>query len=320
MRHVLITGSAGFLGSHLVLHHVALGDRVYGVDNYSSSKPLARHHRKIIKESGDKYLFSVADISNPEFPRLFKEIPLDIVYNFACPASPPRYQSIPVETTMTCVAGTRNVLATARHKTIVVHASTSEVYGDPDVSPQSESYRGCVNPYGPRSCYDEGKRAAEALCYDYRNKHGIDARLVRIFNTYGPHMDIEDGRVVTNFIAQAMRGSPLTVYGDGSQTRSFCYVDDLIRGITALAELPENPGTPINIGNPNEFTIKQLALKVQSIFGSQLDNRALPVDDPLQRCPDISLAKKILRWEPRVELDEGLSKTIEYFKSIELVS
>jgi UDP-glucuronate decarboxylase len=316
MRHVLITGSAGFLGSHLVLHHVAAGDRVYGVDNYSSSKPLSRHHRKIIKDSGDKYLFSVADVSNPEFPRLFKEIPLDIIYNFACPASPPRYQNIPVETMMTCVAGTRNILATARHKTVVVHASTSEIYGDPQVSPQSESYRGQVNSYGPRSCYDEGKRAAEALCYDYRHKHGIDARLIRIFNTYGPHMDIEDGRVVTNFIGQALRGEALTIYGDGSQTRSFCYVDDLIRGIISLAQLPENPGTPVNLGNPNEFTIKELAHKIQLIFGSTIENKSLPIDDPLQRRPDVSLAKKLFGWEPSVQLDEGLYKTIEYFKSI----
>jgi len=316
MRHILITGSAGFLGSHLVLHHVSQGDRVYGVDNYSSSKPLSPHHRKIIKECGDKYLFSVADISNPEFPRLFKDISLDVIYNFACPASPPRYQNIPIETMMTCVAGTRNVLATARHKTTVVHASTSEVYGDPQVSPQTETYRGQVNSYGPRSCYDEGKRAAEALCYDYRHKHGIDARLVRIFNTYGPHMDIEDGRVVTNFIGQALRGESLTIYGDGLQTRSFCYVDDLIRGITALAQLPENPGTPVNVGNPNEFTIEELALKIQKIFGSKIENRPLPVDDPMQRRPDISVAKKLFNWEPVVQLDEGLYKTIEYFKSI----
>jgi UDP-glucuronate decarboxylase len=316
MRHVLITGSAGFLGSHLVLHHVAAGDRVYGVDNYSSSKPLSHHHRKIIKDSGDKYLFSVADVSNPEFPRLFKEIPLDVIYNFACPASPPRYQNIPVETMMTCVAGTRNILATARHKTVVVHASTSEIYGDPQVSPQSESYRGQVNSYGPRSCYDEGKRAAEALCYDYRHKHGIDARLVRIFNTYGPHMDIEDGRVITNFIGQALRGEALTIYGDGSQTRSFCYVDDLIRGIISLAQSPENPGTPVNLGNPNEFTIQELAHKMQLIFGSAIENKSLPIDDPLQRRPDISLAKKLFDWEPSVQLDEGLYKTIEYFKSI----
>lgn len=315
MRHVLVTGSAGFLGSHLVEHHILKGDRVYGVDNYCSSKALARHHRKLLKDCDGKYLFMIGDIcSEKEMDRL-KGIHFDIIYNFACPASPPRYQNIPIETTLTCVVGTNNVLNLARPNTVVVHASTSEVYGNPNVSPQPEKYHGNVNSYGPRSCYDEGKRAAEALCFDHRFKRGTDARLVRIFNTYGPHMDLEDGRVVTNFINQGLNGKPLTVYGDGKQTRSFCYVSDLIAGITSLAELPENPGTPVNIGNPNEFTMLELAEKVQRRFGSKIEFMPLPVDDPMQRRPDISLANRLLNWTPTIQLEEGLDKTIEYFRS-----
>ena len=237
-----------------------------------------------------------------------------MIYNFACPASPPKYQKTPIETTLTCVTGTNNVLALARQKTVVIHASTSEVYGDPAISPQSENYRGSVNPYGPRSCYDEGKRAAEALCYDYRQKLNRDVRLIRIFNTYGPQMDLADGRVITNFIQQALSNEPLTVYGDGNQTRSFCYVSDLINGITSLARLGENPGTPINLGNPQEFTILELVEKIRSRFNSKVNFLPLPVDDPLQRKPDISLAKKILSWQPTVDLDEGLNLTIEYFQ------
>ena len=257
-----------------------------------------------------------ADISSPKFPFFFKEIPLDIIYNFACPASPPLYQKIPVETMLTCVVGTKNILSLASPKTVVVHASTSEVYGDPYVTPQQESYWGNVNPYGPRSCYDEGKRAAEALCYDYRMKYGVDARLVRIFNTYGPHMDVNDGRVITNFVKQIIDGTPLTVYGNGMQTRSFCYVTDLIRGITSLAELSGNPETPINIGNPNEFTILDLAKKLQKKFGCDIEYRALPKDDPTQRKPNIELAQKLLCWKPKIDVDEGLDLTIDYIKSV----
>lgn len=317
-KTILITGAAGFLGSHLVKHHILMGDKVYGIDNFSSSKVSSTHHHELLKCKN--YCFVCGDINDTKFINHFYQRKVlrkkfDKIYNFACPASPPRYQEIPVETTLTCVLGTKNVLSLAKDETIVVHASTSEVYGDPIVSPQSEDYRGNVNPYGPRSCYDEGKRAAEALCYDYKNKHNKDIRLIRIFNTYGPHMDLYDGRVITNFIEQSLKGSSLTVYGDGSQTRSFCYVSDLIDGITKLANLDKNPGTPINLGNPNEFTILELAKKMSKMFNNNIEFFSLPVDDPLQRKPDITLANKILNWHPKVELDEGLEETINYFKS-----
>lgn len=311
-RTALVTGAAGFLGSHLVKHHLDQGDRVHGVDNFSSSNPLAPHHRRLLSDSN--YRFMDFDVTSRGFFEAAKGIEYDLIYNFACPASPPRYQEIPIETTLTCVVGTNNVLSLATSRTVVVHASTSEVYGDPTETPQSETYRGRVNSYGPRACYDEGKRAAEALCYDHLNARGTDVRLVRIFNTYGPQMDIKDGRVITNFVGQALSGSPLTVYGDGSQTRSFCYVSDLIAGITALALLGENPRSPVNLGNPNEFTIMDLAKKLQVRFGCDLETRPLPIDDPLQRRPDISLARRILGWSPTVELDEGLDRTIDFFR------
>jgi len=328
MGNILITGAAGFLGSHLMLHHLKQGDNVLGLDNYSSSKKDSRHI-KLLRElySPDRYSLCEVDITEYmdvlwEVDKFLAKCPgkFDKIYNFACPASPPRYQEIPVETLLTCTAGTANILQLAKqHESIVVHASTSEVYGDPIVSPQPETYRGNVNPYGMRSCYDEGKRAAEALCYDYLNKHNTDVRLVRIFNTYGPHMDVEDGRVISNFIMQALRGVPLTIYGEGKQTRSFCYVDDLIRAIVAMGNLEKNPGTPINIGNPNEFTVKELAYKVSMFFwqNSKTSIRSLPLppDDPLQRKPDITLAKEILGWEPKIQLEEGLSRTIEWFRN-----
>lgn len=315
-KRVLITGSAGFLGSHLAKHHLSCGDNVVGVDNFLSSNERSRHHADL--KSNKNYSFVRGDVTSKSDLSVLKDLEFDIIYNFACPASPPRYQEVPIETMMTCVVGTDNVISLARSKTVVVHASTSEVYGDPAESPQLESYRGNVNPYGPRSCYDEGKRAAEALCYDHRNKFGIDVRLVRIFNTYGEQMDINDGRVVTNFIKNALVGRPLSIYGDGLQTRSFCYASDLIKGVVALAELDSNPGTPVNIGNPHEFTVLDLAKKVQSVFGCGLEFSPLPVDDPLQRCPDISLAKQLLDWEPAVDLDEGLNKTIQYFRSLDV--
>lgn len=328
MHNVMITGAAGFLGSHLMLYHLKRGDRVLGIDNFCSSLRMSEHLHEIRKEIRNRPhrgggTFFEGDIAHggihgaiDAFTDDGHHSKFDLIYNFACPASPPTYQRIPVETMLTCVAGTAKILEVARRcGAVVVHASTSEVYGDPEMSPQVETYRGRVNSYGPRSCYDEGKRAAEALCYDYLNKHGVDARLVRIFNTYGPHMDPNDGRVISNFICQALRGERLTIYGDGQQTRSFCYVDDLIDGIVAMGALGQNPGGPINLGNPNEFTIMQLAAEVtKRLGGDDVVQRPLPTDDPTQRCPDITRAKKLLGWEPKVELAVGLDRTIEYFK------
>ena len=326
---VLITGAAGFLGSHLMLHHLKQGDIVLGIDNYCSSDPNSDHVKLInllckdskqgmlamgdIVENGDDGLWGCfAEFESRGLGNQF-----DLIYNFACPASPPRYQEMPILTMMTCVAGTGAVLdMAAKHRAVVVHASTSEVYGDPEHSPQRESYRGRVNSYGPRACYDEGKRAAEALCYDWHHSYGVDARLVRIFNTYGPHMDPHDGRVVSNFICQALRREQLTIYGNGQQTRSFCYVDDLIRGIVAVGALAKNPEGPINLGNPNEFTVYELANEVIKRLGGDITLHPLPTDDPTQRCPDITRAKELLGWEPQVQLARGLDRTIEYFKSV----
>lgn len=319
------------MGSHLMLHHLKQGDTVLGIDNFCSSEPGSDHVKLInlLCKDGKKGMLLEGDITengegglwgcfNEFESRGFLGGGFDLIYNFACPASPPIYQAMPVLTMMTCVAGTGAVLDMAeKHGAIVVHASTSEVYGDPEHSPQAESYKGCVNSYGPRACYDEGKRAAEALCYDYLNTYHVDARLVRIFNTYGPHMDPNDGRVVSNFICLALRGEPMTVYGDGSQSRSFCYVDDLIRGIVAVGALKENPRGPINLGNPHEFTMLELAQLVgEKVYGGQgvIKFEQLPKDDPTQRRPNIERAKQLLDWEPKVQLSEGLDKSIEYFR------
>jgi UDP-glucuronate decarboxylase len=330
MKNVLVTGAAGFLGSHLAKHHLDAGDRVWGVDNFCSSNESSQHHEDLLAHHN--YMFLDGDIADvtPVWHKHFPIPRFDLIYNFACPASPPRYQELPLVTMKTCVMGTMNVLDLAeRCGAVVVHASTSEVYGDPDCSPQPETYRGLVNSYGPRACYDEGKRAAEALCFDYRNMYGLDARLVRIFNTYGPNMDPYDGRVVSNFVRQALLFEKLTVYGDGKQSRSFCYVDDLIRGIVALGALPTNLGTPINLGNPIEFTVIELASRVlQKVYGNSvrprfgpndpnmINHKPLPIDDPTQRRPDISRAKELLGWEPMIHLSEGLDKTIEYFRKV----
>lgn len=328
MKNIFITGVAGFLGSHLAKYHLSRGHAVAGVDNFSSSTKHSLHISELMTKKrydDDSFTFFEADISihtslfgaASRFEKRFGNI--DIIYNLACPASPPRYQAIPIETLLTCTTGVSNVLNLALDNgAIVVHASTSEVYGDPDRSPQNEEYRGCVNSYGPRSCYDEGKRAAEALCYDYYNKCKVDARLVRIFNTYGPHMDPYDGRVVSNFIRQCLKGEDMTIYGEGEQTRSFCYVDDLIKAIVSMGSLPTNPGTPINIGNPEEYSVATLAEKIKGKIdsASKLVKLPLPIDDPLQRCPDISKAIEVLDWRPTTMLDEGLDKTIEYFKKI----
>lgn len=321
MKNVMVTGTAGFLGSHLAMCHLRAGDNVWGVDDFSSSDPDSSHLGELLRHP--RFHLQQADIASPLSGWWSRSLSprLHLIYNFACPASPPKYQAMPVKTLMTCVQGTKNVLDIATGDgSIVVHASTSEVYGDPETSPQVETYWGRVNSYGPRSCYDEGKRAAEALCHDYTKRSCTDARLVRIFNTYGPHMDPSDGRVVSNFVCQALRGQRLTVYGDGSQTRSFCYVDDLIRGIVAMGVLKENPGGPINLGNPTEFTVLELAEEVgKAVMGDSfssidcLTGGALPVDDPTQRCPDIGKARRVLAWEPRVALREGLVPTVRYF-------
>jgi UDP-glucuronate decarboxylase len=323
MKNVLVTGAAGFLGSHLAKHHLDAGDRVHGFDDFCSSDPGSAHLADLRSyESFTLQVCSITDIQMRDHAMAWanKNGDVDLIYNFACPASPPRYQDMPIHTMLTCVAGTENMLKVAEDfNAVLVHASTSEVYGDPDTSPQPESYRGCVNSYGPRACYDEGKRAAEALCYDYLNSYNVDARLVRIFNTYGPNMDPYDGRVVSNFIRQALKREPLTVYGHGQQTRSFCYVDDLIRGIVALGTLESNPATPVNLGNPDEFKVIELAEKVaRKLCDGKLvrGNHSMPADDPRQRCPDISRAQQLLGWEPKVTLDEGLDRTIEYLRSV----
>ncbi len=332
MANVYVTGVAGFLGSHIANYHLDRGDHVWGVDNFSSSHFNSKHIKLLIADK--RFSFAKFDVSETRACEYMRaQTPatkIDVVYNFACPASPPIYQRMPIETMMTCVVGTKNALDFAReHEAIVVHASTSEVYGDPETSPQFETYKGNVNSYGPRSCYDEGKRAAEALCFDYLHKNNVDARLVRIFNTYGPNMDQNDGRVISNFISQALRHEPLTIYGDGMQTRSFCYVDDLVRAIVAMADLSKNPGTPINIGNPDEFNMMQLAdVVLEKMYGTSVRPRftlsdpnmfvvmPLPKDDPTQRKPDITLAKEILKWEPKISLAEGVDKTFEYFRKV----
>lgn len=327
MKRVIVTGAAGFLGSHLVKYHLDAGDQVLGIDDFCSSNKNSNHFNNLL--AYENFCFEQCDITKSALTEhvdvwQYKQANIDVIYNFACPASPPRYQSMPVHTMLTCVVGTERLLRLASsYGCTLVHASTSEVYGDPDVSPQKESYRGCVNSYGPRACYDEGKRAAEALCWDYHNQYKVDARMVRIFNTYGPHMDPNDGRVVSNFIRQMLKGEKITIYGDGKQGRSFCYVDDLITGILALGKLSYNPGGPINLGNPHEFSVMELATKIghkvmRDAFSELdcLENLRLPEDDPTQRCPDITLAKHLLNWEPRIQLDEGLDRTIEYFRRV----
>lgn len=305
---ILLTGAAGFLGSHLTTQLLKEGHSVVALDDLSTGRVenLDAH------AGNEKFAFINHDIRNPI------EIEVDQILNFACPASPVHYQSDPVRTIETNFLGIINLLHLSWSRNIpLLQASTSEVYGDPDISPQPEEYWGNVNPIGIRSCYDEGKRAAETLCFDYKRQHGIDTRVVRIFNTYGPNMALADGRVVSNFIVQALTNQSITIYGDGSQTRSFCYVDDLVRGILEVISLPESPSTPINLGNPNEFTMLELASKIIQMTGSKskLEFLPLPYDDPKQRRPDITKAKSLLNWQPRVELDEGLSKTIKYFSS-----
>ena len=304
---ILVTGAAGFLGSHLVDRLLRDGHEVLGVDNlFTGSKRNLEH-----LHGNPRFEFMRHDITFP----LYVEV--DGIYNLASPASPIHYQRDPVQTIKTNVLGAVNMLGLAKRLGIrIFQASTSEVYGDPDVHPQPETYWGKVNPIGPRACYDEGKRAAETLFFDYNRQHGIEIRVARIFNTYGPRMAISDGRVVSNFIVQALRNEEITIYGDGSQTRSFCYVDDLIDGFVRLFE--SNQMGPINLGNPVEFTMLELAQQVLALTSSnsRLAYRGLPADDPRQRQPDIALAKSELAWSPVVQLKEGLERTVEYFKRV----
>lgn len=309
MNRILVTGGAGFLGSHLCDRLLEEGNEVLCVDNlFTGSKDNIRH-----LFSNPYFEFIRHDVTEP----LYVEV--DQIYNLACPASPPHYQYDAIKTAKTSVYGAMNMLGLAkRTHSRILQASTSEVYGDPEVHPQPESYRGCVNPVGIRSCYDEGKRMAETLFFDYHRQHNVDIKVIRIFNTYGPRMNPKDGRVVSNFIVQALKGEDLTVYGDGGQTRSFCYVEDLIDGMVRMMNSREGFSGPVNLGNPGEFTVKQLAQLVISLTGSssKLVYLPLPADDPAQRRPVIELAKKELDWEPSIKLEEGLKKTIEYFKTV----
>ena len=304
---ILVTGGAGFLGSHLCDKLLASGHEIVCLDNlFTGSKDNIAHLL-----NHPKFEFVRHDVIDP-----FK-YEVDQIYNLACPASPPHYQYNPIKTTKTSVMGAINCLGLAKRvKARVFQASTSEVYGDPAVHPQPESYWGNVNPIGRRSCYDEGKRVAETLFFDYHRENKVDIRIVRIFNTYGPRMHPNDGRVVSNFIVQALKGENLTVYGDGTQTRSFCYVDDLLEGFVRLMKQTETVG-PINLGNPGEFTMLELAENVLKLTKSKskIVHQPLPADDPKQRRPDITLAKKYLKWEPKIPLAEGLKKTIAYFKT-----
>jgi UDP-glucuronate decarboxylase len=308
-QRILVTGGAGFLGSHLCERLLHERHDVLCVDNfYTGTKRNVAH-------LGADPLFELMrhDITFPLY------VEADQIYNLACPASPIHYQHDPVQTTKTSVHGAINMLGLAKRlRGRILQASTSEVYGDPEVHPQPEGYWGRVNPIGPRSCYDEGKRCAETLFFDYRRQHGLDIKVARIFNTYGPRMHPDDGRVVSNFIVQALRGEPLTLYGDGTQTRSFCYVDDMIGGLIALMATRDGFCGPLNLGNPAEFSMRELAEKVLSLTGSRskIEQRPLPADDPRQRKPDIALAQREIGWQPRVSLEDGLKETIRYFRDL----
>ena len=308
-KRILVTGGAGFLGSHLCERLVAEGNEVLCLDNFYTG------HKRNILHLLDNPLFMVIEHDVTE--QIFLQV--DEIYNLACPASPVHYQYDPIHTMKTSVMGAMHMLGLAKRvKARIFHASTSEVYGDPLVHPQPEDYWGHVNPIGERSCYDEGKRCAETLFYDYRRRHGLEVKIARIFNTYGPRMHPGDGRVVSNFIVQALKGEPLTVYGDGAQTRSFCYVSDLIDGFVRLMNSESTVTGPMNLGNPVEFTVLELAEEVLRLTGSKssLIRKPLPSDDPKQRQPDISLARRTLAWEPNVQLRQGLLRTIEYFDRV----
>lgn len=304
---ILVTGAAGFLGSHLTVRLLDLGHEVIGLDDLSTGRL-----ENLSEAKSREFEFLEADIREVDLPIV------DGIFNLACPASPIHYQFDPVKTLETNVLGTLNVLRHAKlHKIRVLQASTSEVYGDPLLSPQKETYWGNVNPIGIRSCYDEGKRASETLCFDYLRQHNVDTRVIRIFNTYGPNMAVGDGRVISNFIVQALENKDLTIYGDGSQTRSFCFVDDLILGMTKVFFHEANINSPVNLGNPTEFSMVELAEKIMSLSGSssKLVNKPLPQDDPKQRKPDIKLAMETFDWSPTITLEQGLQRTISYFKN-----
>lgn len=311
MKKILVTGGAGFLGSHLCERLLNEGNEVICLDNfYTGSRSNVIDFTK-----NPRFELMRHDICFPVY------VEVDEIYNLACPASPIHYQFDPVQTTKTSVHGAINVLGLAKRvKAKVFQASTSEVYGDPQIHPQPESYWGHVNPIGFRSCYDEGKRCAETLFFDYRRQHKLNIKVARIFNTYGPNMHPNDGRVVSNFIIQALQGKPITVYGDGNQSRSFCYVDDLIDGFIRLMNTPDDVTGPVNLGNPGEFTILELAeiLIKMTKSKSRIIHKPLPSDDPMQRKPDISLAKKKLKWKPKIKLEDGLKETIKYFKKLKL--
>lgn len=308
MKRIVVTGGAGFIGSHLCKRLLDEGNEVVCVDNFFTGRKS-----NIVDLLDNKYFEMIRhDIIEPI------RLEADQVYNFACPASPVHYQYNPIVTMKTNILGTINMLGVAKRTgATILQASTSEVYGDPNIHPQTENYWGNVNTIGIRSCYDEGKRAAETLMMDYKRAHGVDSKIIRIFNTYGTNMNKHDGRVISNFIVQALEGKPITIYGDGSQTRSFCYVSDLVEAIVCMMNRAEFAG-PVNLGNPTEYTIKQIAEVVVSMTGSKskIEYQPLPQDDPRQRKPDISLARERLGWEPTVELEEGLKRTIAYFDEL----
>jgi UDP-glucuronate decarboxylase len=308
-KRTLVTGGSGFIGSHLCQRLLDMGHDVLAADNFYSSD---RHNvHELVRNP--RFELMRHDVTFP----LYVEV--DEIYHLACPASPVYYQRDPVQTTKTCVHGSINMLGLAKRLGArILLTSTSEVYGDPAVHPQSESYWGNVNPIGIRSCYDEGKRAAETLFFDYHRQHGLPIKVARIFNTYGPKMQPDDGRVVSNFIVQALNGEPLTVFGDGSQTRSFCYIDDMVNGLISLMNSPREVTGPINLGNPGEFTMIELAKQVMALTDSdcELQHLPLPADDPVRRKPDISRARDVLGWEPAVPLSEGLARTVDYFRGV----
>lgn len=309
MKKILVTGGAGFIGSNLCRRLLKENNKVICLDNLYTGK---KQNIKSLLDIAD-FEFVEHDVTRPI------DLKVDEIYHLACPASPPSYQKYPVDTLKTCTLGVINMLELAtKYNAVMMQFSTSEVYGNPIVHPQPETYAGNVNPIGIRACYDEGKRCAEAFCFDYNRQYGTKVKVIRIFNTYGPHMAQDDGRVISNFIVQALKGSPITIYGDGMQSRSFCYIDDLMDGIIAMMQKDDFTG-PVNLGNPQEYTIKELAAMIIKKVRSEstLEIHPLPKDDPLQRKPDITLAKQRLGWQPQITLDEGLKRTIDYFKNID---